>query len=133
MNIVSQFTPHECKILRRMAEVFSTDDGRIRVTKLGEEFGMDRSTMADFVQKLRRLDIGVVEWSTNESIQVLAPILPLVHQIDNPPPVDHWKEWQIWFRSRRWSAPIIGSVLLAPIVVQWGQWIWQAICWLRGS
>lgn len=117
------FDKYEIEALRAFAKIFHNGGQYIDASDFPryEEVGEEKinQTIARFVR------YGYLNQDSSSSYELLPQITEVVDQLDNPPPRDYWKEVEVWFRSKWWSIPFIGFVVLLPILVQWWEWIRQ--------
>ncbi|MGL4943779.1 MAG: hypothetical protein ACRC46_11385 [Thermoguttaceae bacterium] len=57
------------------------------------------------------------EWKILPSVLELAKNIKNLPPRDYPPPRDYWKEVTVWFRAKPWSLPIIGFVVIIPVLL----------------
>jgi hypothetical protein len=136
----SKFDEYECETIRHFAKLFDTGTSEI----LRRDFPRPKDVGSEQVERVlkRFLNLGLLYWheeyhevmigggsGKSQTLRIDARILDFAHQLDNPPPRDYWKEVETWFRGRWWSVPLVGAVVLPPILIQSFQWIYQALQW----
>ena len=67
----------------------------------------------------RLMRFGFIVGHTTGSCEILEKCLETVEAWDNPPLPDRWDEATKWFRSKRWSLPILVLAVGLPALKGW--------------
>jgi hypothetical protein len=118
-----KFDDYEIEVIRFLAARFDSGTRTIIHKEFPRAAEVGNSIVVGII---RRLSVrGYLDW---EDHQVFGPqfiirpdILDLVHRLDNPPPVDHWENLTVWFKSKRWSLPLLVLFLGLPALYAWVQ------------
>ena len=105
-------------------------DGTRRVTTkhVSESIPIALTETSPLLVRLERL--GLVKNSSG-AWELLPELHEVSYDLKNPSPPDHWKDLTVWFKSQRWSVPLLVAIVAIPIVWQWveiggkvGSWVW---------
>jgi hypothetical protein len=111
------FDDYEVEAIRHLAKCYS-DGGKSmclawfpRFKEVGEE-------------KVRHVagrlaNFGMFRWDSTDSGEILAHVLDVADNIDNPPLRDYWDDATKWFRSKRWSLLVLVLYVGIPAAVAW--------------
>lgn len=76
------------------------------------------------------LNLRITGGGDNRTDLITEEGLRFLHLYDNPPPKDYWAEKLKWFRSKRWSLPILVLTVVVPLLTSWLQIIeWIIRLW----
>ena len=114
----AQLTNDDAEVLRYLAEKYHEAEFHVQFRSIPAVQKMP----AD-VQRQTRIKLGkygLIKRVTNESVEITEQGQNEVDRIDNPPPKDHWADTLIWFRSKRWSIPVMVLLVGLPALVGYG-------------
>lgn len=67
-------------------------------------------------ERCQWVTISPCEGRYAEIIHVESATVEAVHQLDNQPPPDYWKRAGTWFRSKRWSVPVLLFIVVVTVI-----------------
>lgn len=119
---------HEQEALRFLAKQYDQSSQYASANQLPCFAVIGREETKAMLDRFSRLRL--VEWHTNESVRVLPSVLELIHDLDNPPSPNYWKELFDWWFKSKWRVAISAFVVLLPLVVQWIEMITKVLSWV---
>jgi hypothetical protein len=78
----------------------------------------------------RLIRFGYVISDSSCGLEILPPCLEAVETWDNPPLPDRWDEATKWFRSKRWSLPVLVLAVGLPALKGWVDVIKMLLEWV---
>jgi hypothetical protein len=112
-----KFSEYEQEVIHFLAKRYSDEGNLVFLGEFPrfEELGRDK--IVEVAKRLARLQM--VEWHTNERLEIFPNVLAVANQLDNPPLRDYWDEATKRFRSKRWSLLVLGLVFGLPAAITW--------------
>jgi hypothetical protein len=78
----------------------------------------------------RLIQLKLLRGFSDKAIKVLPGCVELVHTWENPPLPDRWGEATKWFRSKRWSLPVLVIAVGLPALKGWVDVIKMLLDWM---
>lgn len=125
------FDEYEMQCLRFLADRYGTSPGvAISPNELPEFDKRSQTAIRSVIEKFRQNGFVGKQIDARERFYVTQGVVDAVHQFDNPPTKDFWKEWREWWFKSRWRTGITAVFVLLPLVVTWIDMLKKIVKWI---
>lgn len=122
-------TKVETDILREMARHFDSGQQMSETASLKGWSHLSDEERRPII--LRLMNFTQIKIRSHSAISITDDGRQTIHRLDHPAPTDYPATANAWFRSRKWSIPLLVLVVGVPALWKWVEMVVELLKWLR--